>query len=215
LLTLKNVQTTYGEQTILNGIDLAINEGEFVFLTGQSGSGKSTLLKLLYRELETYQGEIYIGTDLLKSMPKYQTRRMIGTIFQTYELLPQKNALENVMLAGEVVGRNEKEIEKEALELLDKVGLKGKEKRFPHQLSGGEQQRVAIARSLLNRPKILLGDEPTGNLDPKNAQNIMELLKEINEKENITMLIVTHSTELLEKFPSKILVIEEGKVKEV
>jgi len=215
LLTLKKIQLTYGGQSVLHNVDVTINEGEFVFLTGQSGSGKSTLLKLLYRELEQYEGDIYIENQLLKTMPKYITRRMVGTIFQSYELLSQKNALENVMLAGEVIGRDEKEIKKEAYLLLEKVGLKGKEERFPHQLSGGEQQRVAIARALLNRPKLLLGDEPTGNLDPDNAKHIMKLLKEINEKENITMLIVTHSTELLKMFPSKQLVIEEGRVREI
>lgn len=119
----------------------------------------------------------------------------MGTVFQSFELLERKTALENVALAGQVLGRKHENIVNEAVNLLGKVGLKGKEERFPHQLSGGEKQRVAIARSLLNRPKVLLADEPTGNLDPKNAVKIMELLQEINKEEGITMLIVTHSQE--------------------
>jgi cell division transport system ATP-binding protein len=139
---------------------------------------------------------------------------MVGTIFQSFELLERKTAVENVALAGEVLGKNETEIKNEAMNLLYKVGLKGKEDRFPHQLSGGEQQRVAIARALLNRPLVLLADEPTGNLDPKNAVKIMELLQEINQKEGITMLIVTHSKDLVDSFSARTLHMVDGQVKD-
>jgi cell division transport system ATP-binding protein len=169
----------------------------------------------LYRDLENYEGEIWINEKPLKRTPKYLTRRTVGTIFQSFELLDRKTAMENVALAGEVLGKNDTEIKSEATLLLDKVGLKGKEDRFPHQLSGGEQQRVAIARALLNRPKVLLADEPTGNLDPKNAVKIMELLQEINQKEGITMLIVTHSKELVDAFSARTLHMVDGQVKDI
>jgi len=213
MIIINNVSTWYDGQPVISGLDLHIKSGEFVFLQGESGSGKSTLLKLLYREKENYQGNIWLRDKLLRQEPKYVTRRMIGTIFQSFELLDRKTALENVMLAGEVVGRDEKEIRREALLLLEKVGLKGKEERFPHQLSGGEQQRVAIARALLNQPQILLADEPTGNLDPKNAFLIMELLYQISKEEKITMLVVTHSKELVEAFPARVVQMVEGQVR--
>jgi cell division transport system ATP-binding protein len=214
MIKIENLSKSYNGDPVINGLNLHIRAGEFIFLQGQSGSGKSTLLKLLYRDLEYYDGEIFIQDQPLKRMPRYLTRRMVGTIFQSFELLERKTAVENVALAGEVLGKNETEIKNEAMNLLDKVGLKGKEDRFPHQLSGGEQQRVAIARALLNRPQVLLADEPTGNLDPKNAVKIMELLQEINQKEGITMLIVTHSKELVDSFSARTLHMVDGQVKD-
>jgi cell division transport system ATP-binding protein len=214
LIKIKNLNKAYNGNQVIKGGDLHIKPGEFVFLKGESGSGKSTLLKILYRDFEDFEGEIWIDNQSIKQMPRYLTRRIVGTIFQSFELLERKTALENVALAGEVLGKNEAEIKQEAIDLLGKVGLQGKEERFPHQLSGGEQQRVAIARALLNRPKVLLADEPTGNLDPQNALKIMELLQEINEKEGITMLIVTHSQEIVRAFPTRTLIMEDGKVRE-
>jgi cell division transport system ATP-binding protein len=214
MIKIENLTKSYNGSPVINALNLTIKSGEFVFFQGESGSGKSTLLKLLYRDLEEFEGHIFIEDKPISQMKKYETRRIVGTIFQSFELLERKTALENVVLAGEVLGKNEAQIKKEAHLLLNKVGLKGKEDRFPHQLSGGEQQRVAIARALLNRPKVLLADEPTGNLDPKNAVKIMELLKEINEKEGITMLIVTHSRELVHSFSARTLLMAEGKVRE-
>lgn len=215
MITIKRLNKKYDGQYVLKDVNLHLKKGEFVFLQGSSGSGKSTLLKLLYRDIQEFEGDISLENNALESIPKYKTRRLIGTIFQSFELLDRKTVLENVALAGEVLGREEKEIKQEAIKLLDTVGLKGKENRFPHQLSGGEQQRVAIARALLNRPKIILADEPTGNLDPNTAIKIMELLKDINKKENITMFIVTHSRELMQAFQSRTILIENGEVKEL
>lgn len=214
MIQIKNVSKSYNQNKILNNINLTIFKGEFVFLKGSSGSGKSTLLKLLYREIDQFAGDISVDGKQIQLIPKYETRRIVGTIFQSFELLERKTALENVALAGEVVGRKESEIQKEALSLLKKVGLEGKEHHFPTQLSGGEQQRVAIARALLNRPRILLADEPTGNLDSENALKIIGVLKQLNKKEKITMFIVTHSDELVRAFPSRTLVMSEGEVKE-
>lgn len=214
MIKIENLSKSYNGDPVIKGLNLHIKAGEFIFLQGESGSGKSTLLKLLYRDLENYEGEISIEGNPLKRIPKYLTRRMVGTIFQSFELLERKTAMENVALAGEVLGENETKIKSEAIHLLDKVGLKGKEDRFPHQLSGGEQQRVAIARALLNRPQVLLADEPTGNLDPKNAVKIMQLLQEINQIEEITMLIVTHSKELVDAFSVRTLQMMDGQVKD-
>lgn len=214
MIKIEKLSKSYNGDSVINGLSLHIHTGEFVFLQGESGSGKSTLLKLLYRDLEEFEGEILIGDQAVKQIPKYKTRRIVGTIFQSFELLERKTTLENVALAGEVLGRKEEDINKDTNDLLEKVGLKGKEDRFPHQLSGGEQQRVAIARALLNRPKVLLADEPTGNLDPKNAAKIMELLQEINKNEKITMLIVTHSQELVRTFSARTLQMIDGQVKD-
>lgn len=212
MIEIKNLSVQQDNIPILRNINLFVEAGEFIFLKGNSGSGKSTLLKILYKDWLSYQGELYIDKNLIKTTPAFKIRRLIGTIFQNFELLDKKTAFENVVLAGEVLGKNEKIIQKEALHLLERVGLSGKEDRFPNQLSGGEQQRVAIARALLNRPKILLADEPTGNLDNENALNIIHLLKEICLENHITMLIVTHSKELIRTFPSRTLLMNEGEV---
>ena len=214
MLSMENVTKNFGDSAVLNELNVTINEGDFVFLRGSSGSGKSTLLKLLYQDVRGFDGVINVDGTSLKEIQTYKLRRIIGTIFQSFEILERKTALENVMLAGEVLGRKEEEIRHEAISLLDKVGLRGKEERFPSQLSGGEQQRVAIARALLNKPKILLADEPTGNLDPETAESIMKLLMEINQKEQITMLVVTHSENLTQLFDSRVLFMDKGRVVE-
>jgi cell division transport system ATP-binding protein len=203
---------SYGDTPIIRGMDLHIDKGEFVFLQGSSGSGKSTLLKLIYRDIEQFEGEILVSGSLINRMPRFELRRLVGVIFQSHELLERKTALENVALAGEVVGREEAEIRKEAVHLLERVGLAKKIHLFPHQLSGGEQQRVAIARALLNRPQVLLADEPSGNLDYENAVNIIQLLREINREDHITMLIVTHADELVRQFPARTLIMNHGRL---
>lgn len=213
MIRINGLSKSYNGNRILKNLNLEISKGEFVFLKGSSGSGKSTLLKLLYREIDEFEGEIRVDGRHIQELPRYATRRIVGTIFQSFELLERKTALENVALAGEVLGKREKDILAEAHSLLKKVGLDGKEHHYPHQLSGGEQQRVAIARALLNRPKILLADEPTGNLDSDNASKVMAILKQINKKDNITMFVVTHSDELVRAFPSRTLMMTDGGVK--
>ncbi|WLD94520.1 cell division ATP-binding protein FtsE [Alkalihalobacillus sp. AL-G] len=214
MIEIKKLSKVFQGNSVIQKLNLDINKGEFVFLQGESGSGKSTMLKILYRDLEDFKGDIFIDDQSIRTLPKYMIRRIIGVIFQSFELLDRKTVIENIALAGEVLGQNEEIIQAEAKKLIEKVGLKGKEKAYPNQLSGGEQQRVAIARALLNRPKILLADEPTGNLDSKTAIKIMKLLREINEHEGITVLAVTHSDELVRAFPARVLMMDDGKVKE-
>jgi cell division transport system ATP-binding protein len=215
LIEIRNLIKSYGDSPIIRGMDLHIHKGEFVFLQGSSGSGKSTLLKLIYRDIEHFEGEISINGNPIAMMPRYQLRRLVGVIFQSHELLERKTALENVALAGEVIGRKETDIHKEAMLLLERVGLATKCRLFPHQLSGGEQQRVAIARALLNRPSVLLADEPSGNLDYENAVNIIRLLREINREDRIAMVIVTHANELVREFPARTLIMNHGRLIEL
>ena len=214
MIEMKHVEKSYRNVAVLNDVTFTIEDGEFVFLKGGSGSGKSTLLKILYRDIEDYKGEVKLGGKPLHTQPKYVTRRMVGTIFQTFELLDRKTVYENIALAGEVIGRPEAEIRAEVEVLLSKVGLADKQDRFPSELSGGEQQRVAIARALLNKPKVLLADEPTGNLDPDNAELVLDLLKELNESEAITMFIVTHAEELSARYAARTLHVRGGRVEE-
>ncbi|MCR8631672.1 cell division ATP-binding protein FtsE [Paenibacillus radicis (ex Xue et al. 2023)] len=212
MIRISNLTKSYGGRIVLNGLNLELQTGEFAYLQGRSGSGKSTLLKLLYRDLADYTGEIEIGGSLIGDIPKYHLRRKIGVIFQSFELLERKTVLENVALTGEVLGQSREHIEKQAFRLLDRVGLKGKEEMLPHQLSGGEQQRVAIARALLSRPALLLADEPTGNLDPETAVQMLALLRELHAEENMSMLVVTHSERLIERFPARTLLMEDGRI---
>ena len=214
MIRIKGLTKKYGDQTVLSGLDLHLAPGEFAFLQGRSGCGKSTLLKLLYQEINGYSGTIEINGTPISQFPRYKVRRQMGIIFQSFELLERKTVMENVVLAGQVVGRNWREIKIDANRLLERVGLRGKEDYFPSQLSGGEQQRVAIVRALLNRPKILLADEPTGNLDLETAFDVMYLLKELQAVEQMAMLVVTHSEQIIKAFPAKIWVMEEGQVHE-
>jgi cell division transport system ATP-binding protein len=215
MIIIENLNHSYNGMPVLKGVNLEIKKGELVFLQGSSGSGKSTLLKILNGYTENFEGEIFFEDVSIKNMKKFELRRLTGTIYQSFELLERKTALENVCLAGEVLGKRPSDIMKQANDLFEQVGLRGKEDRYPAQLSGGEQQRVAIARALLNKPKILLADEPTGNLDPENALMIMQLFSQINKKDGLTMLIVTHSRELVKAFSCRKLRMEEGDVREL
>ena len=183
----------------LNGVNLTIHKGDFVFIVGDSGSGKSTMIKLLLRELLPTSGKIIVnGNDVAKlkhrAIPKY--RRNMGVVFQDFRLLKDRNVYENVAFAQRIVQIPTREIKRNVPMMLSVVGLAGKYKAKPKQLSGGEQQRVALARALVNRPPILLADEPTGNLDPKNSWEIMQLLDEIN-KQGTTVVVVTHNREIV------------------
>lgn len=217
MIRLENVSKTY-EQGVpaLNDVSLHIEQGEFVFIMGKSGSGKSTLIKLLLKELEPTSGEITINGQRLsrithKKIPNF--RRNIGVVFQNFRLLQDRNVYENVAFALKVVEAPAKEIKKKVPMVLSMVGLAAKYKSLPRQLSGGEQQRVAIARALVGEPKILLADEPTGNLDNTNAWEIMHLLEEINER-GTTVVVVTHNSEIVKKMNKRVITIKKGVVVE-
>ena len=194
-----NVKKCYQDVAVLEQLTFHLEKGQFAFLKGRSGSGKSTLLKLLYREIECDAGEILIDGRNILSIPKFEIRRKIGIIFQSFELIEQKTVLENVLLAGKALGHPMNQIQQEAERLLKRVGLEHKKDAFPAQLSGGQQQRVAIVRALLNKPSLIIADEPTGNLDQQTTKEIMGLLYELHNEEQITMLIVTHDERLIQK----------------
>ena len=213
MITLENVSKSYAKgQPALNDVSLHIDKGEFVFIVGNSGSGKSTLIKLLLKELEPTSGTIIVNDQDLGKMkrrkvPKY--RRGVGVVFQDFRLLKDRNVYENVAFAQRVIERPNRVIKKRVPEILTLVGLAEKYKSFPRELSGGEQQRVALASALVNRPNILLADEPTGNLDPKNSLEIMKLLEEINER-GTTVLVVTHNREIVNSFRKRVITMRKG-----
>lgn len=213
MITLENVVKSYPNGVgAINGISLHIERGEFVFIVGDSGSGKSTLIKLLLKELEPSEGTIRVnGVNLgrmkKRAIPKY--RRKLGCVFQDYRLLKDRNVYENVAFAQRVVATPTREIKKNVPAMLSLVGLAEKYRSFPKELSGGEQQRVAIARSLVNSPDILLADEPTGNLDPKTSREIMKLLEEINAR-GTTVLVVTHDQAIVNTLKKRVIRMQKG-----
>ncbi|MGN1386516.1 MAG: cell division ATP-binding protein FtsE [Bacillus sp. (in: firmicutes)] len=214
VIRLRNVSKSYQNTPVLEQINGHLAHGEFAFLHGRSGSGKSTLLKLLYRDIEADHGTIEIEGQNILHIPKHLLRRKIGVIFQSFELLEKKTVFENVALAGQILGRHRTEIAHEAQRLLERVGLANKKDAYPNELSGGQQQRVAVVRALLNKPKLILADEPTGNLDRETAFEVMELLYELHKEEKLAMLVVSHSTELMKAIQAKHFVMEAGKMRE-
>ncbi len=216
MILFDRVTKNYNKKThpALNRLSLHIEAKEFVVVVGASGAGKSTLLKLITREEKPTSGKIVIGGidyDTLKDRHIPLLRRKIGTVFQDFKLLPNKTTFENVAFALEIVGMSSKEIKHTVPKVLRLVGLEGKEKQFPHQLSGGERQRVAIARAVVRQPKILIADEPTGNLDPKHAWDIIDILTKIN-KHGTTVLLTTHNMEIVEKLKRRVVTIDAGQV---
>ena len=203
MIEFKNVSKIYNEDTAaLKNINLDIDKGEFIFLVGPSGSGKSTFIKLLIKEIGETIGNIFIaGRNIcnLKNSRIPQLRRNIGCVFQDFKLLPNKTAFENVAFALEVIGRPGYEIKVQVPQILKLVGLHKKDNSYPHQLSGGEQQRISIARAFVNRPPILLADEPTGNLDSKSGEAIYELIFDLVKKRGITALVVTHQKDFIDR----------------
>lgn len=196
----------------LSDVSICIHKGEFVFVVGKSGSGKSTFIKLLLKELNPTEGRIFVGGRQVTNLKRKQVslyRRKIGVVFQDFRLLKNKTVFENVAFAQEIIGMTKRNIARNVPIMLEMVGLKGKEKMYPHELSGGEQQRVAIARALINQPTILLADEPTGNLDPKTAWDIMMLLEEVN-KMGTTVVVVTHNNDVVDVMQKRVINLEDG-----
>lgn len=196
----------------IHDLSLKINEGEFVFIVGKTGAGKSTLFKLLTRELVPTSGSIKVFKDNIeyisdKLLPYY--RRQLGVIFQDFKLLEDRNAYENVAFAQEVIGANSFKIRKRVLKILSIVGLRNKVSKMPYELSGGEKQKVAIARALINKPKILLADEPTGNLDEVSTNEIMNLLNSINQN-GTTVVVITHDMHLVNRMNKRVIKLDEG-----
>ena len=196
----------------LSDVSIRIHKGEFVFVVGKSGSGKSTFIKLLLKELNPTEGRIFVGGRQVTNLKRKQVslyRRKIGVVFQDFRLLKNKTVFENVAFAQEIIGMTKRDIARNVPIMLEMVGLKWKEKMYPHELSGGEQQRVAIARALINQPTILLADEPTGNLDPKTAWDIMMLLEEVN-KMGTTVVVVTHNNDVVDVMQKRVINLEDG-----
>jgi cell division transport system ATP-binding protein len=215
MIDLDHVSKQYENgQPAVDEISLHVDKGEFVFVVGDSGSGKSTMIRLLLKELEPTEGIITVNGRVLNTMrhgqiPKY--RRNIGVVFQDFRLLEEMNVYDNVAFAMHAVEAPGRLVKKRVPEVLHEVGLAEKYKSLPRQLSGGEKQRVAIARAIVNRPEILLADEPTGNLDPRNAYEIMKLIEEINQR-GTTVLVVTHNKELVNEFQKRVIMMRRGTI---
>jgi cell division transport system ATP-binding protein len=216
VIRLERVTKLYKTSTrpALDRVSMSVEKGEFVFLIGPSGSGKSTFLRLLLREDVPTKGEIYVSDMNVAKLPRRRVpklRQRIGCVFQDFRLLPNKTVGENVAFALEVIGKSRRTVDKVVPEVLDLVGLTGKADRMPHELSGGEQQRVAIARAFVNRPQVLLADEPTGNLDPDTSQDIMLLLERIN-RTGTTVLMATHDHSIVDSMRRRVVELDLGTV---
>ena len=206
IIQLKSLTLNQMNNEIFHNISLTINSGEFVYLIGETGSGKSSLLKVLYAEIEATEGDIKITNINLNTITESKIpkiRRKLGVVFQDFQLLSDRNVYDNLSFVLQATGwKNKKDIKNRIYEVLESVHLEKTERKMPYELSGGEQQRAAIARALLNHPEIILADEPTGNLDPEKSEKIIKLLKEIN-KNGTTVLIATHDYSIIKKYPSR------------
>lgn len=215
MISMKNVYKKYPNGIVaINGINIEIKQGEFIYVVGPSGAGKSTFIKMVYREEFPTSGDIFVnGINFakLKSKQVPYLRRQIGVVFQDFKLLPLLNVYENVAFALEVTEQSPKVIRKHVMEVLDLVGLKHKARMFPTEISGGEQQRVSIARSIVSTPKVMIADEPTGNLDPETAWDIMNLFEKINRR-GTTIIMATHNKEIVNTIKHRVIAIEGGLV---
>ncbi|MDR7087596.1 cell division transport system ATP-binding protein [Aeromicrobium panaciterrae] len=214
MIRFDKVTKTYPGQKrpALDALDLEIEKGEFVFLVGASGSGKSTFLRLILRETTPTTGRVYVAGKEINKLSSWKVpklRRQVGTVFQDFRLLPNKTVSENVAFALQVIGKSRSEIAKVVPETLEMVGLEGKGHRMPDELSGGEQQRVAVARAFVNRPMILIADEPTGNLDPATSVGIMKLLDRINRTDT-TVVMATHDSTIVDQMRKRVIELEGG-----
>ena len=215
MLKMTDVSKVYpGGSVALQKVNIHIEPGEFVFVVGPSGAGKSTFIKMLFREVLPTTGSIFVnGVDILSLTPKEipYMRRQLGIIFQDYRLLPDRTVYENVAFAMEVIETPRRKIKRRVLNVLDLVGLRHRCNAYPNELSGGEQQRIAIARAIVNDPIMVIADEPTGNLDPETSWDIMEIFKEINA-EGTTIVMATHDKEIVDAMGKRVIAIEDGKI---
>lgn len=214
MISFKKVSKKYKDKIALDDTTIEIGKGEFVTIVGQSGAGKSTIVKLLNKEIKPTSGDIVVGGIEYSKLKKRQIpflRRKIGIVYQDFKLLPKKSVYENIAYALEVSGFRNKEIANRVPKMIKLVGLEGNEKCYPSEISGGERQRVAIARSLVHQPSILIADEPTGNLDPKNAWEIIDLLLKINSF-GTTVILTTHNKDIVDKIKKRVITLKDGKV---
>ncbi len=216
MIRFENVTKSYDGQNrpALEDVNVEVEKGQFVFLVGPSGSGKSTFLRLVLRESRPTVGHVYVAGKELNRLPAWKVpglRRQIGTVFQDFRLLPNKTVQDNVAFALQVIGKNKAMINRTVPETLELVGLEGKGKRMPDELSGGEQQRVAIARAFVNRPKMLIADEPTGNLDPTTSVGIMKLLDRIN-RTGTTVIMATHDSGVVDQMRKRVIELQSGRL---
>lgn len=213
-IELKNVFKVYNNGvTALADANLSISKGEFVFIIGESGSGKSTLTKLLYREEKPNKGSVFVGginVGKLKNGNVYKLRRKIGVVFQDFKLLPKLTVYENIAYPLESYGMKGTEIREKVLRAIERVGLKDKLKSYPNQLSGGEQQRVCIARAIVNEPTLIICDEPTGDLDPKMSREIMDVIESINKDMGSTIIMATHDKEIVNRMKKRVVCVHDG-----
>lgn len=214
MIRFEHVTKTYRTNIGLDDISVDIDKGDFVFLVGPSGAGKSTFIKLILKEIEADEGSIFVdGKDItqLSNREIPELRRKVGTVFQDFRLLPKKTVFENVAFAMEVLHKSKKQIRKQVPQILSLVGITDKAHKYPDELSAGEQQRVAIARAIVNNPMVLIADEPTGNLDPDTAAEIMDLLEQINLR-GTTIVMVTHAKDIVDRMKKRVIAIEKGNI---
>jgi cell division transport system ATP-binding protein len=214
MITFEHVTKTYRTNVGLDDVSVNISKGDFVFLVGPSGAGKSTFIKLILKEINADKGSIVVdGKEVttLSNREVPELRRKIGTVFQDFRLLPKKTVYENVAFAMEVLHKSKKQIRKQVPQILSLVGITDKAHKYPDELSAGEQQRVAIARAIINNPMVLIADEPTGNLDPDTAAEIMDLLDQINLR-GTTIVMVTHAKDIVDRMKKRVIAIEKGKI---
>lgn len=217
VIELENVSVSYDHRKVLDNINFSLENGEFTYLIGQTGAGKSSFLRLIYRDLLPDFGKVRVADMEVNNLPDKKVpylRRRLGIVFQDFQLLPDRTVYENVAFSMQVTGEKKTYIKQRVMEVLGMVGLSHKRKNMPEDLSGGEQQRVVIARALANEPRIMLADEPTGNLDPKASAEIMELLKQINNR-GMAVLMVTHDYDTVKQYPYRTIKLENGGLKEV